>query len=371
MSFFDEADEPQSSPRAEPRRPRPAGRGRPPGRPPGGNQQVQNRRIAAVIAVVVIIVVMAVVIHGCESSQAQSSLKDYSTSVYNLIGRSNAIGKKVFGELHGASLKNQNGAVVTALDTSLSAATSQLQQANALNAPSEMTAAQRNLVLVMTMRKDGIRLIAANLQTALSKATAQDGVNQIAVASSNLYASDVLYKEYVGPEIARALNSSGVTVGGSSSVQINSGQFVPDLGWLIRTNIATWVGAQLPTNVANQGRAGVHGHSLNQVLVGSTALSPTALNQVPSSPAPTFQLNITNGGTVKEYDVVCQVTVEGLSDTGTATLPVTNPGQTTNCPVTLPASPTAGTYKVIAEVKPVPYEKNNKNNKLTFTIQFG
>jgi hypothetical protein len=81
-------------------------------------------------------------------------------------------------------------------------------------------------------------------------------------------------------------------------------------------------------------------------------------------------LNLTNGGDFDEYNVVCKVTVTGLSDTGSYTIPETFPGHTTTCPVTLPSAPTAGTYTVTAEVVPVEGETNTANNFLMFSITF-
>jgi hypothetical protein len=79
---------------------------------------------------------------------------------------------------------------------------------------------------------------------------------------------------------------------------------------------------------------------------------------------------VTNGGNFDEYDVGCKVSVSGLSDTGTSTIPETTPGETTTCSVTLPSLPPPGTNTVTAEVVPVPGEKDTSNNYLSFPITF-
>jgi hypothetical protein len=79
---------------------------------------------------------------------------------------------------------------------------------------------------------------------------------------------------------------------------------------------------------------------------------------------------VTNGGHFDQYNVVCKVSVTGLSDTGRATIAQTTPGQTTTCQVTLPTAPPAGTYNVTAEVVPVPLETDTTNNYQTFPVRF-
>ncbi len=56
---------------------------------------------------------------------------------------------------------------------------------------------------------------------------------QIAANMARLYSSDVVYKGYAAPLIAAALNAAGIGVGGTNGVQIESGQFVPDVQWLL------------------------------------------------------------------------------------------------------------------------------------------
>ena len=162
----------------------------------------------------------------------------------------------------------------------------------------------------------------------------------------------MIYKTFVTPDIAKALNGAGIPIGGTTGAQINAGQIVTDLGWLQSNFIEEKIGAQLSTTAANANNTGpgLHGHQLNYVSVGTTQLSTTGTNTIPASPAPTFTLNVTNGGDYNEYDVGCKVSVEGLSDTGTSTIPETFKGQTTNCSVTLPSPPTPGTYQVTARV---------------------
>ena len=383
MSFFDdvdEADEPVREPRTTPRRPqaaprRPRGRppgstGRPPGGPSGGqNQQVQQRRLIAGGILVVIVIVMVLLINGCEASQNTSSLKNYASDVYNLIQSSDQNGATMFADLRSGEGQSGVESLQTQVNSALSTAETNLNRTEALTAPGAMATAQQNLVTVMRLRHDGIAQIAANIQDALSSSTSEDGVYALSQGTSQLYASDVIYKTYVVTAIAGALHGDGLVVGGTDGIQINAGQIVPDLGWLQQNNIGEWIGATLPTKVANGPCANTCGHALASVVVDTTTLVSGVTSTIPASPAPVFHLNFTNSGQSTEYDVECKVTVTG-DQTATATIAKTVPGGTYTCNVPLKSPPTPGQYKVIAEVVPVTGETNVANNTADFSVTF-
>lgn len=321
--------------------------------------------------VIVVILLMVLLISSCQSNQAKDSLKNYAANVNSLVGDSNHNGEKMFQHLQSGELNsNQIATLQSQLGTTLNNARNQLSTAQGLSTPGSVAGAQANLVQMMQMRVDGISQIANHIQAAANSRTSEDAVYDISVGTSLLYASDVVYKTFVTTGIAKALNSAGIPIGGTTGAQINAGQIVPDLGWLQKTFIAEKIGASLPTSVANTAGPGLHGHSLDSVSVGTTQLSTVSPNTVPANPAPTFTLSLTNGGTTTEYRVGCEVKISGLTDLGTATIAETTPGQTTTCSVPLPFPPTPGTYQVTATVLKVPGEKNVANNSMTFTITF-
>jgi hypothetical protein len=366
LSFFDEADEPRRAQRPAPRRRRTSGRGR----PPSQQQAIQTRRAVAVIVIIVVIVLLAVLVHSCDVSAQNSSLRDYANSVSSLVRASNSTGTRLFTELDSSSAHSNPTAMANDLTVLASDAQTDLRKAQGLSAPGGMAAAQQHLLLAMRMRLDGLRLIASYIQPALGTSTTRDAITQIATGTSLFYGSDVVYKRYVGPEIAAGLHAAGIAVGGPNGETINPGQFLPALGWLNPTFIAQKLGSRLASDHTNTAAPGVHGHILNSVSAGTTTLSQAATNTVPATPAPTFVLNLTNGGQFTEYNVKCKVTIVGLSDTGTATIPQTTAGQTTDCSVKLPTAPTPGTYQVTASVAPVPGEKVVSDNTIAYSITF-
>jgi hypothetical protein len=327
----------------------------------------------AVVVIVVVVIVMALLIHGCEVSQSNSSLKNYVANVDTLMTASNNNGAKMFGYLQEGELSSSTGVetLYQGLLGVLGNARRELEQAKGYSAPGQLSSAQTALVQVMQLRYDGIGEVANNIQGAAATSTSKTAVGGITTGMYELVGSDVTYKTFVATALAKALNNAGIHIGGTSGAQINAGQIINDLGWTDTRFVGEKIGADLPSSVVNTIVSGaVQGHILNSVSVDDTQLSEYTTNDIPASPAPTFTLNFTNGGSVNEYDVECKVTVDGLSDVGTAIVPETKAGQTTSCTVTLPTPPTAAPFHVTARIVKVPGEKNLKDNVMTFPVDF-
>ena len=315
----------------------------------------------------VIVIALALLIKSCDSSATTSALKNYNASVFSLISASDANGGQVFQRLKAGNLSNIN------LAPQVQAADSQLRTAQRLHAPSQMSSAQNELVNVMQLRARAIGTIAAKAPQAANKNTSKDALANISVGTSELFASDVLYKDFVATDIAKALNANNIPVGSAAGQQqINPGQIVPDLGWLQQRWIATTIGAQETTAQANinnsQPNLG-HGHQLNYVTVDGITLNPTGTTTVPAANARTWTLNLSNSGQTNENQVVCLLRIHGI-ESGTATIPQTTPGEVTSCTVTLPSAPLKGSYSVTATIEKVPFENDLQNNTHTYSVTF-
>jgi hypothetical protein len=325
------------------------------------------RRVVLVAVVVVAIVLIAVLVNSCEASARKSALQDYNNSVASLNAQSVNTGKQFFGLLSGP-ITDQT-AVEQSLAQSLNAANSQLGHAKRLSVPGELQGAQSNFVLALQMRADGIKNIIAQVPPALQSTTSQGAVNTIASEMARFYASDVLYKDYTVPEVIGALRAAGIAVGGLGGQQVNAGQFLPSIDWLDPTTIATRLHVTLPAS-SKPIAPGLHGHQLNTVSVGGSALTTGATNSIPASPAPTFTLSFANTGQNTETNVVCKVTINGSKVSGQTVVPQTTAGQSYTCQVTLNGTPPTGSQTVVATIVPVPGEKNVANNTLTFPVDF-
>jgi hypothetical protein len=365
LSFFDEADEPRTPPRTRSRSRRPPGRGR---RPPTDQQSIQVRRAIAAVAIIVILVLIILGIHSCQVSARNSSLRDYNNNVNSLIQRSNQTGAALFRELSGGGGASNATGLQTSINATLANAKSQYQAAQQLSVPSEVQGAQQNLLLVLKMRQDGIANIANKIQPALGTTTSKDAINAIAAEMAKFYASDVLYKDYTVPMINAALINA---LGPNSGATFNGGQVLPSLGWLTPSFVANQLHVSLPQPATAKCVSGqAVGHHINSVSVGGTTLQTGSTNTIVASPAPTFTLNITNGGQTTISNVILKVSVSGTSVKGQTTIPQTTPGQTTSGQVTLSSTPPSGTQTVVAEVVPVHCEVYTAHNTLSFPVTF-
>jgi hypothetical protein len=363
LSFFDEADEPGTAPRTTSRSRRPSGGGR---RPPTDQQAIQIRRAIAAVAIIVVVILIILGIHSCQVSARNSALKDYFNSMNSLIQRSNQTGAQLFQQLSGGGGASNATGLQTQINATRIAADGELSDAHKLSVPSEVDTGHGYLLLALQMRDDGIKQIAANIQQALGTTASKDAVDNIATGAARFYSSDVVYKDYVVPQVLAALKSASVT----PPTPPNPGQFLPNLGWLTPNFVASQLHVALPQPPSTKCVPGQPvGHALNSVSVAGTTLQTGSTNTVSANPAPTFTLSITNAGKVALSNVPVTVTVEGTSVTGQSTVSTT-PGQTTTVNVTLSSSPPTGqTYTLQATVKHV-HCGNVGISTLTFPVTF-
>ena len=367
MSFFDEPEETRTEPRTARRRRRPTGGGR---RPRAATRQtILIRQIVLVVVVVLAIVVIALLVNSCESNARKTALKDYNNSVASLNAQSANTGTNFFHALSGPT--SDPTALQNNLNQSASDASSQLRKAKGIDTPDEVKSAQQDFVRALQLRADGVRNIAREVQPALNAQSSKQAVNTIASEMARFYASDVLYIDYAVPQIIGALRAAGITVGGLGGQQVNSSQFLPSIDWLNPTNVARQLHVSLPSPPhATKAAPGVHGHAMQSVSVGGTALSTSGTNTVPAGPPPTFTCVFTNDGQNTETNVVVTVSVSGTSITGHATVPQTVPGHQYTAQVTLGSAPPKGSYTLTATIEKVPGETVTTHNTQRFPVTF-
>jgi hypothetical protein len=192
---------------------------------------------------------------------------------------------------------------------------------------------------------------------------------------ARLYSSDVLYKDYVLPNIISALHKAGIAVGGANGEPIDTTQLLPNVQWLLPSYVAQQLKISVPISSTTSGGGkpapGVHGHSLGSCSVGGTALSTTAATTVPTGSAPTLSCQVTNDGGNTETNVVVSASISGTSITGKGVIPQTQPGQQYTVQIPLSSAPPAGTYDMVVNVHHVPGETTFTHNSKTFPVTFG
>jgi hypothetical protein len=372
MAFFDEGDEP----RTRVARPRPAGSraggGRGGGREPDP-QTVRNRRIVAGIIAFLFAILLFVLVDGCLDRRAENALKDYNRDVAALIKASDQdVGAEFFGLLSGG------GESPTDLERQINElrviADRQVDEAEDLDVPDDMRAAQRNLLLVLDMRQAALGKIASEISTATAAEQSDESaeaVDQIAAQMQQFLASDVVYDARVRPLIDEALADK--EIGGQ---EIQDSQFLPSLEWLDANFVADRLGAEGGGSTRQSGDVapGLHGHGLVSVSAGDVTLQPgQTANRIPAGSNVTFNVTFANQGENDEADVNVAVRIDGDGERITARKRVDQTTAGSNAEVSIPltrAPPLGTPVTITVEVGKVPGEKKLDNNKQTYTAIF-
>ncbi len=358
MAFFDEDEPTQAS----------GGRRLDPPVSDSDRQTLLVRRgIAALIGLIFVIVVV-IGIKGCLDNRKQSSLKAYNSDVAALMQESDdQVAKPFFQLLSGGQAKSP-----FALETDVNQlrvnATELVKRAERIKVPDQMTAAQRNFLLVLEERRDALAKIAKKIPTALAQQGSEEAIKSISAQMLSFLASDVIYAQRVQPQIKEALDSNGV--GGQQILPHHS---LPDLSWLNPQTVATRLGSSVKGATGGPAKPGLHGFSLTSVSAGDVALTPDSPNRIPATPGLAFTVKFQNQGENDETDVKVKLTVKGSGKPTTVTRTVDEVKQGTEGVATIPLSttPTIGTpVTITAEVVPVAGEKKADNNKQSYPAIF-
>jgi hypothetical protein len=325
-----------------------------------------RRRIAAGVGVVLLIAIVLLV-NGCLKRGKQQALESYNQNVNQIATESESqVARPLFTTLSSASGK-QALDVETQVDQLRRQSEEIAERAKGLSVPSQMAAAQRDLLLALDLRVEGLTKVAGLVREALG-GKAQQASTEIAGAMEIFLASDVLYSQRVVPLIKQTLAAGGV-----SEQSTASSHFLPNLGWLTPATVQsklTGQGASSSGAVA----PGTHGSALKAVSVGTNTLEPSpTLNHVSGGANPTFTAMVEDSGSNPETNVKVDVSVttEGKTLTASHTIEKAEPGQTYNANVTVKGVTLEAASRVTVNVEPVPGETDVENNKASFLVIFG
>lgn len=372
MSFFDdeEGGPPRpaaATPSGRPQRPRP----RRPQRA-GATQErhaiLMRRRVAVGVGVVLLIVI-ALLIDSALKSGRESALRQYNSQVGELVQESDArVAHPLFETLAGASGKSPLD-VENDVNGLREAAQEQAAHAKRLSVPSEMQEAQRNLLLALNLRAEGLTKIADQIRTALG-GHGKQASTYVAGAMEMFLTSDVVYSQRVAPLVQQALsadNVSGVSTAGTS--------FLPNLGWLEpNTVLARLTGQSSGSTQSGQLAPGTHGSALVGVSVGTSALeAEPAVNHLAGGGTQTFTAKVEDSGSNPETNVKVEamVSAEGKQYKASRVIPKTEPGAISTVEIPVEGVPQGTSAKVEVNVLAVPGETNLENNKASYIAVFG
>ena len=366
MSFFDEDDEPRSSPR--PRRSAAAGG-------PSTNQQtLLVRRAVAIGGLVLLLVLLFIAVRSCASSRKENSLKDYNREVSSIVRDSDTQVGQPFFQLLGQAGSESPQDLQTNIAGYRVQAEAQLKQARNLDVPDEMKGAQQSLLMALEFRRDGLGAIASKIRTALGDEgdAANKAITEIAGQMQTFLASDVLYQARTVREIKSALDDA--QIGGQ---KIATSRFLPGIEWLSEETVAAELDQQLTGGSSGRQTGepapGLHGTGIESVSVGDTTLQPDAPNRVPASADTAFVVKFTNQGENDEFDVKVTVAIEGGDKPikASRTVDTVAKGQTAEASVPLGTKPPTGSAVTVkVTVAKVPGEQKTDNNTSEYDVLF-
>jgi hypothetical protein len=327
-----------------------------------------RRRVVAGVGVVLLIIIVLVV-NGCLKSQRLQSLKDYNRNVSLIATESDSqVSHPLFSALAGAAAKTALNVEVQ-VDQLRIQAQSLAARAKSLSVPGDMAAAQRNLLLALDLRVEGLTKVAALLPTALG-GQGKTASTPIAGDMELFLASDVIYSQRVAPLIQQTLASNGI-----QGLSTASTHFVPNLGWLEpATALARISGQAQSSSQSGQTVTGHHGSALKGVGVGANTLEPEpALNHIGGGGNPTFSVQVEDAGEFTETNVTTDVTVTagGKQFKTSHGIDKTEPGKTVKVDLPVTGIPLGVAAKIEVKIEPVPGETNHEGTKNTYLAIFG
>jgi hypothetical protein len=326
-----------------------------------------RRRVAAGIAVVLLIVIVLVV-NGCLKSQRLQGLKDYNRSVSTIASESDEqVSHPLFSTLTNAAGKSAVSVQVQVDQLRIQAQTL-ANHATSLSVPGEMAAAQRDLLLAMDLRVEGLTKVVALLPAALGGQDKQ-APTLIAGDMETFLASDVIYSQRVAPLIQQTLSANGIHGLTTASTRV-----LPNLGWLDpATATARLTGHATNASGSGQTVTGHHGSALKGVSVGGQTLEPEpALSHITGGGSPTFTVQVEDAGEFPETSVTVGVTVTaaGKQIKASHVIEKTEPGKTVSVDIPVAGVPLGVASKAEVHIEPVPGETNHEGTKNTYLAIF-
>jgi hypothetical protein len=326
------------------------------------------RRLVAAGVGIVLLIAIVLLIDGCLKSEKQQSLKDYNHDVSALAQESDTqVSHPLFVALTNSANKSAVD-VEQQIYELRGVAQGIATRAKGLSVPGEMASAQRDLLLALDLRVEGMTKVAALVPTALDGQAKQDST-KIAGDMEIFLASDVIYSQRVAPLIQQTLAANGI-----HGLTTAPTRFLPNLTWLEPAGTLSHVTGQAASSSPSAIAPGSHGSALIGVSVGTTTLQPEpTVNHISGGASPTFTVIVENAGESTETDVTVEVTVTaaGKQYKASHVINSTTPGNKANAEVTVVGVPQGAPAKVEAYVEPVPGETNHEDTKDTFLAIFG
>jgi hypothetical protein len=328
------------------------------------------RRVIAGVGLAVLALLLIFGVRGCLNARAESALEDYASESAELLRASKQGGDQLFDLLQSEGGSDQAAEINTALNAQAVEASSLVDRANDLDVPDEVADAQDDLLEVLELRRDGLRVVRDSLPQALGDQDRREGTSQIDGAMQIFLASDTIDLVRFRPELKAALEAEQLT-----EPSLPGEGFLPDVEWLDAAFIADRVNGLKSGTAGTDGEAapGLHGNGIASVTLGDTALTPGAPASVQLTEGLAFDVQIQNQGENTENDVTVSVTVGEGDDATVQEDPIDTIAAGEMLGVTIPLTeepPTGQSVPITVEVQPVDGEEKTDNNVQEFSVIF-
>jgi len=342
----------------EPERPR-----RRVGGPQRRRQQYLVRRLIGVGVGLAFLILIVIAFRGCLEARSDRALKNYDSNVATIMQQSEQSGKDFFG-LFNSSSSTSPVDVQNQVFAQRDASSTLLDRAEGLDTPGQMSDAQSAVEQSLTLRRNALTAIAANVTQAAARTQTANAITTIENSMGSLYASDILWTQLAKPEMQSVLKEEGV-----EGEPLPPGNFMPAnaADYLDQATLVTKLGAITGTSSASTG--GIHGLTLDSTTIGDTQLSPDTTTTVPSD-SQEIDIDVTNAGENDETGI--EVTVQIGGNTLTGQLQSLSASQSGTIKIPLTTKPTPGTTTTVeVAVTPVLGETVTDNNSSTYQVIFG
>jgi hypothetical protein len=345
----------------EPERPR-----RRVGGPQRRRQQFLVRRLIGVGVGLAFLILIVIGFRGCLEARSHRALSNYDSSVATIMQQSEQSGKDFFELFNSPTGGSSSVDVQNQVFAQRDASSTLLDRAESLSTPGQMHDPQAAVEQTLTLRRDALTAIAANVTQAAASRETATALTTIEKAMGSLYASDILWTQIGKPGIQKVLKDEGV-----DGQPLPPGNFMPAdaATYLDQTTLSTKIGAITGTSSSSSSTSGIHGLSLDSTTIGSTRLSPDTTTTVPSD-STEIDIGVTNAGDSDETGISVTVQIGASSLTGQ--LQSLTAGQSGTIKIPLTTKPTPGTTTLVeVAVTPVANEQATDNNSAKYNVIFG
>ena len=328
------------------------------------------RRTIAGVGAVIVFILLVLLVRGCLDARKEQSLEDYSNRSVELLRESRLEGDGLFELLQSEGGTDQAVDIRNALNGYRVSSSERVDRARALDVPGEVSDAQRYLLDVLELRRDGLTTVADAMTVALGDQDRRQGTRNVTAAMQIFLASDTIDGIRFRPELREALEAEEVTV-----PAFPGEPFLPDIEWLDAAFVADQVNALRSGTGGTDADAapGLHGNGLAAVTLGGTTLTPGVGASVQLTGDLAFEIQVQNQGENTETDVNVVVSVGEGNDAIELEEAIDTIAVGEIQIVTIPLSeqpPTGQNVPITVEVEPVPGEEMTDNNIQEFSVIF-